>query len=176
MDIKGGFNGGFNGGKAIDSGGYGCVFSPALKCPNMASNPNGISKLMPNKYADEEYDLLQKFKTALQDIPGYQNFFLLEGVTKCHPEQLTENDLIDYDKCSRLIEGGITQNNINQNLQNVSILNMENGGRSVETFIKNNFKAYIDIMMEEFTQISIIEFIEKYNNSIPREMIETLYM
>ena len=32
------------GGKAIDSGGFGCVFSPALKCSNKPRT-DGISKL-----------------------------------------------------------------------------------------------------------------------------------
>ena len=34
------------GGKMIDSGGYGCVFYPALLCKNKTTRRNGVSKLM----------------------------------------------------------------------------------------------------------------------------------
>ena len=53
-----------NGGKAIDSGGYGCIFLPSLKCANSinsSQNKSFISKLMLNNDSDKEYNLIQKF-------------------------------------------------------------------------------------------------------------------
>ena len=44
-----------NGGKLIASGGYGCVFSPSLKCENQdLINNNNISKLITTKHSQEE--------------------------------------------------------------------------------------------------------------------------
>ena len=42
------------GGKVIGSGGFGCIFKPALKCKNKDRQNNKISKLMKKKYAVKE--------------------------------------------------------------------------------------------------------------------------
>ena len=39
-DINGEINGDINGGKAIDSGGFGCIFLPSLKCKNSIESSN----------------------------------------------------------------------------------------------------------------------------------------
>jgi hypothetical protein len=45
------------GGKVLASGGFGCVFSPALKCEGESKRAKGkISKLMSEKHATEEYE------------------------------------------------------------------------------------------------------------------------
>ena len=45
------------GGKVIGSGGFGCVFDPALKCEGSSKRePKKISKLMTNKHAIKEYE------------------------------------------------------------------------------------------------------------------------
>ena len=48
------------GGEVIGSGGYGCVFSPALKCKNQTRNKkyihSHITKLMVKKYAVKEFN------------------------------------------------------------------------------------------------------------------------
>ena len=60
------------GGKVIDSGGFGCIFRPQLKCKKSRNNRNkifgtnnyhvnGISKVMQKKYAINEYFALNKF-------------------------------------------------------------------------------------------------------------------
>ena len=38
-----------NGGKAIDSGGYGCIFFPQLTCKNKRQEKNYVTKLMIKK-------------------------------------------------------------------------------------------------------------------------------
>ena len=44
------------GGEAIASGGFGCVFSPSLKCKGTKKrDKNKISKLMTKKHAIQEY-------------------------------------------------------------------------------------------------------------------------
>ena len=50
------------GGKVLASGGFGCVFSPQLKCKGKTLKNKGISKLMKKEYAVNEYDEIQKYK------------------------------------------------------------------------------------------------------------------
>jgi hypothetical protein len=145
------------GGKVIASGGFGCIFKPELKCEdsnnNQKRNPNKVSKLMINKYAIDEYKLIQKFKSILKSIPNYENYFLLNGFTLCKPNQLTKEDLINYKtKCKSLKKKNITQKNINQSLDRILSLNMPNGGIDVENYIEKN----------EFVSSNII----KLNNSL----------
>ena len=45
------------GGKVLASGGFGCVFKPALKCEGESKrHTNKVSKLMSEKHATEEYE------------------------------------------------------------------------------------------------------------------------
>ena len=56
------------GGKVIASGGYGCIFRPALKCVDEQRAKGQISKLMTLKNLDNEYNDIVKFKPFLQQI------------------------------------------------------------------------------------------------------------
>jgi hypothetical protein len=74
-----------HGGEVLASGGFGCVFSPALKCiGSQQREKNKISKLMTNKHAKEEYDELKYLNTKLNNIPNYQNYFLINNFTLRH--------------------------------------------------------------------------------------------
>ena len=87
------------GGKIIASGGFGCIFKPALKCEDSdIRETNKISKLMLTKNANEEYNQIKKFNTVLNSIPNYEKYFLLDNFTLCKPEQLTKEDLSNYTK------------------------------------------------------------------------------
>jgi len=132
------------GGDVIASGGFGCIFKPELKCTNGSgsSKINRISKLMINKNAIEEYNLIQKFKNILNIIPNYNNYFLLDNFTLCRPNKLTKNDLKKYNKkCKALKKKNITVKNINKSLDKILSLNMPDGGIDIEVFIEmdNNF-------------------------------------
>jgi len=132
------------GGEVIASGGFGCIFKPELKCANNNSKinrNNRISKLMINKNAIEEYNLIQKFKNILNTIPNYENFFLLDKFTLCRPNKLTKNDLKKYNKkCKALKKKNITVKNINKSLDKILSLNMPHGGIDVEDFIEMDNK------------------------------------
>ena len=54
------------GGEAIASGGFGCVFSPTIKCKNKKRKTNFISKLMTKKYALEEYKEIRNVNKKLK--------------------------------------------------------------------------------------------------------------
>ena len=132
-----------NGGKLIASGGYGCVFSPSLKCENqdfINNNNNNISKLMITKHAQDEYNQINKYKNILKVIPNYTKYFLLNDFVLCKPDKLTKQDLNGYTKkCKPLKKKKITYQNINKSLNKVMIINMPNGGINVKKFIQSYF-------------------------------------
>ena len=113
-----------SGGKVLTSGGFGCLFKPALKCKNKSniyhSNKKMVTKLMTTSHAKDEYKQINVFKSILDHIPNYQNYFLVDGFSICEPAELTNDDLKDFDEnCSALKKKNITANNINQKLSTV---------------------------------------------------------
>lgn len=160
----------FNGGKAIDSGGYGCVFLPSLKCQNSISSSKHISKLMLNNDAEDEYNLIQQFNSKLKSIPNYSNYFLLNNFEICNPSQLTTEDLVNYNnECSNLAEQGITASNINSKLEKVKIINMPFGGVNIRKFIKNNYNS-IDIVKLNNSLINLLQ-----NGIIPMNQLNVFH-
>jgi len=128
------------GGRVIASGGYGCVFIPALKCEGASKREtNKISKLMTETHAISEYEEINKIKHQLDSIPNYQNYFLINDTTLCRPAKLTVSDLTAFsDKCSALPKNNITKNNINNKLDEVMSLNIPNGGLPVDDYLYSN--------------------------------------
>ena len=127
------------GGKVLASGGFGCVFTPALKCIGKPKrDKNKISKLMTNKHAKEEFDELVYVNSKLNVLPNYKNYFLIDDFTLCKPVKLTKDDLKNYRECGALEKEGVTKNNINDSLDKLLAINMPYGGNSVEDFIISN--------------------------------------
>lgn len=128
------------GGKAIASGGYGCVFSPALKCEGSTKREkNKISKLMTEKHTLSEYEEIEKVKSRLNNIPNYTDYFLVNDITVCKPEKLTKLDLAQYKKkCRALPKDKIYEHNINQSLDKLLLLNIPNGGLALDDY---NYKS-----------------------------------
>jgi len=128
------------GGKVLASGGYGCVFKPALKCESSNKREtNKISKLMTERHAIEEYEEINSIKEKLNTIKDYNNYFLLNDATLCKPSKLTKKDLDEFNsKCSALPKNNITKSNINSKLDEVMILNLPNGGLPVDDYIYEN--------------------------------------
>jgi serine/threonine protein kinase len=134
------------GGKVLASGGFGCVFTPALKCQGKTKrDKNKISKLMTNKHAKEEYDELSYVNSKLNVIPNYKNYFLIDDFTLCKPTKLTQDDLKNYCECGALEKESITKKNINNKLDKLLAINMPYGGNTVEDFIINN-KHYMQLI------------------------------
>lgn len=128
------------GGKVIASGGYGCVFDPALKCEGASKREsNKISKLMTDKHATQEYEEINKIKEKLDSIRDYEDYFLIYDTTLCRPGKLTSSDLTAFnDKCTALPKDNINKSNINSKLNEVMSLNLPNGGLPVDDYIYAN--------------------------------------
>jgi hypothetical protein len=117
------------GGKVLASGGFGCVFTPALKCiGNQTRDKNKISKLMTNKHAKEEYNELVYVNSKLKLIPNYKNYFLIDDFTLCKPSKLTKDDLKNYRECGALSKEGIPKKNINSLIEEIGRLKCLNNG------------------------------------------------
>ena len=125
------------GGKVLASGGFGCVFTPALKCEGAAHREKGkVSKLMTEKHAISEYREINSFKTKLDTIKNYEDYYLLYDATLCKPAELTAGDLTAFaKKCTALPKKDITKRNINDNRDKLLMLNMPNGGVPVDDFL-----------------------------------------
>jgi serine/threonine protein kinase len=128
------------GGKALTSGGFGCLFKPALRCKNTLNydktNKKMVTKLMTTKHARDEYKQITEFKEILDHIPNYQDYFLVDGFSICELDELTEEDLEDFDEnCDALKKKKITAANINQNLDKILALNMPDGGVDVDDYV-----------------------------------------
>ena len=126
------------GGKVIDSGGFGCVFNPALKCKNNKTRSKGISKLSFTNESNIEWNTLNTIKTYLSKIPNYTKYFLISDITTCIPDKLSTSDKESFDKCFSLEENGITSDNINNNLHLLKIINMPFGGINLDIVVNNN--------------------------------------
>jgi hypothetical protein len=140
------------GGKVINSGGFGCIFNPSLKCENdninklNDSSHNKISKLMITKYAKYEFNQIEKYNTLLNIIPNYNNYFLLNNFKLCKPDKLTTNDLKGYNKKCKNIKKAIKGKNINETLNDIMIINMPNGGINIEQYINKYFSIKSNII------------------------------
>jgi len=127
------------GGKAVDAGSYGCVFSPALKCADktIPYKENYISKLMHKRDADLEIIEMKKVEKYIKNIPNNDKYFLVADTSICNPADITnKEDLKSFDEtCGLYTKEGIDSYNVNQSLNKLSLINMPNGGLSIENFI-----------------------------------------
>lgn len=127
------------GGKAIDAGSYGCVFSPALKCADSSIpySDKNISKLMYSKDAKNEQLEIKKVEKYIKTIPNNDKYFLVSNTYICNPDKLSDKeDLLSFDnKCGLFTKYGINSDNVNESLNKLMLINMPNGGLSIENFV-----------------------------------------
>ena len=134
------------GGNVIGSGGFGCVFRPALKCSKKKQRKtNMVSKLMTRKHAKKEYSTIKEIKKKLKTIPQYSDYFLVYNVSTCNPSQLTKSDLSNFDEKCKVMKkyDDITSENVNENLSKLMLLNLPDGGISLTAYY-NNMKSKAD--------------------------------
>lgn len=128
------------GGDVIGSGGFGCIFRPALKCKNNSNDKTNqtndmISKLMQRKYETLELAGVLQFKSILMHIPNYEKYFLVSGYSTCEPTPLTSSDLTHFNaKCGALKHYGYTAKNVNSKLKSLVAINMPYGGTDLDEY------------------------------------------
>jgi serine/threonine protein kinase len=133
-------------GRAIASGGFGCVFSPELKCADKPESSalekhKRVSKVMIKRYAIEEYEEIQAIRTKLSKVPNYSRYFLVDGFTLCKIKSFSKHDLLNFKKgCKALKRDEIDETNINKPevLDKLLALNMINGGITVDEHIEKH--------------------------------------
>jgi len=148
-----------DGGEAIASGGFGCVFKPALRCKNGTRPKDKVTKLMSTHHAIKEYEFIQSVKSRLKSIPNYDDYFLVDDFELCEPASLTAEDAKNFEeKCSALKKTSKKSNSkksnskksknrsrskmsvyyLKKHLDDVRALNMPDGGVDLEIFLKTN--------------------------------------
>lgn len=139
------------GGDVIGSGGFGCVFAPALKCASGSYNANMISKLMLKKHAIDEHSIIAEIKKRIEKIPNYGNYFLVDNISLCKPSKIPQPDLHDYsENCGMLERYNITAKNMNSNLDKLMLMNMPRGGISIDDY----FEKHINMVNANFATIN----------------------
>lgn len=141
----------------IGSGGFGCVFSPALKCKGMERKKGHISKLIDKKKAYDEFSEIKKIQELVRDLPdNSKKYFLIDDVSMCkYLEPLTDNDMKNIDKCDKLFD----KNKINDELNNYHSIDMKYGGDTfsycVSNYVKNkNYKELALITRELYNLLN----------------------
>ncbi len=125
------------GGSVLATGGFGCVFRPALVCKGKKDRqPKFVSKLMTTRHAEEEYRFINSIRSKLKSIPYFSDHFLLENIDICEPNPLSREDLSNFNKkCRALSKDGIDAENINDSLHTLKLLNIPDGGIAVDDYI-----------------------------------------
>jgi len=103
------------GGRAIDSGGYGCIFSPPIESYNCigntsktSANKKYISKLMLKSDAEEEYRNSKRINDVIRrGDRSVLNYVLTDETTLCEVRKINKVDLDGFSThCKRLNEKG----------------------------------------------------------------------
>lgn len=140
------------GGEVIGAGGYGCIFSPALRCADSNERKGDITKLLEKNDANDEWNELKNVRNIVKNIPNYNNYFLVSNIFKCKPNKITENDLKNVTICENALGSiGISTTEINKNLDKLEIINMPYGGVDLLKIITENkelFSALNNILLE----------------------------
>ena len=150
------------GGKPVNSGGFGCIFKPPLKCSNSSPPGNYVSKLMTKEDAIEEFENIKQFEQILNKIPNYGDYFLVKNISLCTPAKLSKKDLKDFDKiCMNLDSKTYNKNNINDKLPSLGLINIPDAGVDLKYFItQHDFSpkrfVYINNLLIELLQNAIV--------------------
>ena len=122
-------------GKALASGGFGCIFKPALKCKSKKNRVEGVSKLSVEENGKEEMREITKILSRLKKIKNYAKYYLLD-VEMCIPDKLTKEDMEGFnEKCFALTRYNITEKNVNNKLDKLTSINMPDAGIDMKDWL-----------------------------------------
>ncbi len=120
------------GGKVLGSGTYGCILKPAVPCLGSTKRPpDTVSKLMMNYNALDEMQEIINISKITKKIPDHNQYYILNQIRICPPENLTTEDKIDFNrKCTAMTNKGIKENKINEAIdqKQIGILQLPDGG------------------------------------------------
>lgn len=160
-------------GKVIGSGGFGCVFRPALKCNNKKNKTKGISKLSKSNESLKEFKIIKKIQNIIYKIPNNKKYFLINDITMCQPDKISISDFENINTCSIVSENNLS--NFNKNIKNYKILNMPDGGISLNHIIENKIIKFNDInnLLINLLEKAIIPMnnLELFHNDLKSENI-----
>jgi hypothetical protein len=171
-------NGIITGGAVIDSGGFGCVFKPYIKCgkkrgmkalrDNMKENNNSnatlVSKVLQRKHAQREYQTAQTFEGILKSVPNYRSYYILP-YTMCRPGYFSKNDLINVSKCQKLFKKiNVTSFNINNEKDKLLTLQLPDAGKPIEKLI-GKLKSKKDFNIFNSKMVRLIKYAVKPMNT-----------
>lgn len=123
------------GGEAFTSGGFGCIFKPALKCKDVNIRTDGVSKLSLDKHGKQELLEINKIKQRLKTIKNYNQYYLLD-IELCKPDKLTQEDKQNFNKnCYALTRHKITEKNVNKHIDKFTVLNMPDAGIDLKDWL-----------------------------------------
>ena len=147
------------GGYVEASGGFGCLFNPAIKCRNTTNKDEYkrgyVTKLMTKKNALDEYKQIELFRAILKNIPNFQKYFLVDKFTICEPDEVTNKDMENFEEeCDTLKNKDISAKNINQNLDKLLALNMPYGGIDVDNYLDVHVTNNVSLK-QVYTQLNI---------------------
>jgi len=148
------------GGEAIAAGGFGCVFLPPLKCKG-EDRPTGkvVSKLLTKHNADDEFKEAKDIQNILRSNLGeesYNKYFIFPE-KRCKPDKLTQDDLINFNrKCKNLTKKDITAENINSKLKSVGLIELANGGKDLDEFIKQKSTTPVELRLFNKAAIGLL--------------------
>lgn len=119
--------------KLIGSGGFGCVYQPAIKCKNTEKTKKNVSKLMLIDDALDEYYKNELIKGELKKIKKYNQYFIFVAIL-CDSKKLEvikEEDVLSCGKHEVVNEFKRTR------FEQLAVLNIPYGGSSLDKYIMN---------------------------------------
>lgn len=128
-----------DGGKAIASGGYGCVFRPAIACKGETNpRPDSISKLMLKDKAEDEMEEIEEALELVKGIPNYSKYFALTNYHMCVPGKITKEDEKSFiEQCINPI--GVTSNEVKNNPSDYRLVVSPDLGKDLSKSLKDMF-------------------------------------
>ena len=128
------------GGVAVASGGFGCIFKPALKCKNEKTKSSGVSKMSIEQHGKQEMLEIERIRDKLKKVTNYSKYYLLD-VELCKPDKLSVEDMKQFDKkCFSLTRYNINEKNVNNRLDRLTILNMPDAGVDLKEWLVEDGK------------------------------------
>lgn len=126
------------GGGVVGSGGYGCVFAPALRCegkdPFQRYGSQYVSKLMKRRHARSELLAARNTRRLLSDVKSASQYFVMPLPFSCKPAPLTGNDIVEYDAQCAGTAAGDNAAEVNANRDELALIFAKNAGTELAVF------------------------------------------